>query len=178
MYSFNKTILQPTSVEHCVSCHFISEDEEHIIVAGANRLRFFRICLQSNSCTQLEEIFDCSLFGNIESLAPVRISQRSNKLDCLLLSFLDAKLSIIEWDPWHHDIRTVSLHQFEEDDLKESFRSVLYRPQLRVDPLNRCCTMLFYGKHLAVLPILADDANVDKLISGSFLNSIMYLIYI
>lgn len=163
MYSLTKTIFLPTAVEHSITCNFISEHEEHLIVAGANRLRIYFVC-SNKAKSHLEQIFDCSLYGNVESIASISIPQKLNKLDYLLLAFSDAKLSVLEWDIWHNDIRTVSLHQFEEEDLKDSFRNLLFRPDIRVDPQNRCAIMLFYGRHLAVLPFQNDD--VEKIIPG------------
>lgn len=40
--------------------------------------------------------------------------------DALLLSFADAKLSVVEYEPESHDLRTLSLHYFEDDEIKVS----------------------------------------------------------
>ena len=57
-----------------------------------------------------------SLFGNIVSMKAVKLSGALR--DVLLLSFIDAKLSVVQYDPTQHDLKTLSLHCFEEDELK------------------------------------------------------------
>lgn len=57
-----------------------------------------------------------TLFGNVVSIQ--RVSLTNFQRDALLLGFADAKLSVVEYDPDNHDLRTLSLHYFEEDDMK------------------------------------------------------------
>jgi len=65
---------------------------------------------------KLECLAQYTLHGNIMSMQAVHLigSQR----DSLLLSFRDAKLSVVEYDQDIHDLRTVSLHYFEEEEIK------------------------------------------------------------
>lgn len=65
---------------------------------------------------KLECLTQYTLHGNIMSMQAVHLigSQR----DSLLLSFRDAKLSVVEYDQDIHDLRTVSLHYFEEEEIK------------------------------------------------------------
>lgn len=58
------------------------------------------------------------LFGNIMSIQSVSLA--NSQRDALLLAFSDAKLSVVEYDPENHDLRTLSLHYFEEEDMKVS----------------------------------------------------------
>lgn len=92
---------------------------------------------------KLEQVASFSLFGNVMSMASVQLVGASR--DALLLSFKDAKvslfnpwilnslklfstdlwvcllshqLSVVEYDPGTHDLKTLSLHYFEEPELR------------------------------------------------------------
>ena len=67
---------------------------------------------------KLECMAQYTLCGTIMSMQSVNLA--NSPRDALLLSFSDAKLSIVEYDSESHDLRTLSLHYFEEDDMKVS----------------------------------------------------------
>lgn len=62
------------------------------------------------------------LFGNIVSLQSVTLV--NSPRDSLLLAFADAKLSVVEYDPEHHELKTLSLHYFEEEEMKVSINFI------------------------------------------------------
>lgn len=124
-----------------------------------------------------------SLYGNIMSLQSVSLS--GSQRDALLISFKDAKLSVVQHDPDTFDLKTLSLHYFEEDDIKvrsifcditsqtvtkRNFIEILkggwtgnyHVPMVRVDPDNRCAVMVVYGKKLVVLPFRR-DSSLDEI---------------
>jgi hypothetical protein len=53
--------------------------------------------------------------GTLIAMEPMALSLAR---DALLLAFSDAKLAIVEYDPDTHDLRTISVHYFETEDLK------------------------------------------------------------
>ncbi|XP_065915644.1 cleavage and polyadenylation specificity factor subunit 1-like [Dysidea avara] len=77
--------------------------------------------------------------------------------EALLLAFSSAKLSIVEYDPATEDLQTISLHYFEEDDIRDGMRLTNHRPIVKIDPEGRCATMLIYGSKLVVLPFRHDS---------------------
>lgn len=75
------------------------------------------------SKVKLECMATYKLHDNVATMASVTLSPLR---DSLLLGFRDAKLSIVEYDPYNHNLRTVSLHFFEKEDIKVCLSSLLY----------------------------------------------------
>jgi len=48
------------------------------------------------------------------------VALAGSKRDALLLTFRDAKMCIVEYDPETHDLKTLSFHYFEEEEMKVS----------------------------------------------------------
>ncbi|XP_077446808.1 cleavage and polyadenylation specificity factor subunit 1 [Stigmatopora argus] len=170
MYAVHRQAHTPTAVEFSVYCNFISSKEKNLVVAGTSQLFVYRIIHDVESASKtdkssarkekLEQVACFSLFGNIMSMASVQLIGSSR--DALLLSFKDAKLSVVEYDPGTHDLKTLSLHYFEEPELRDGFVQNVHIPIVRVDPENRCAVMLVYGTKLVVLPFRKDTLTDEQ----------------
>lgn len=64
---------------------------------------------------KLECIATYPLHDNVASMAAVSLNPRR---DSLMLGFRDARLSVVEYDHHTHDLKTISLHYFETQELK------------------------------------------------------------
>ncbi|CAG8449548.1 6133_t:CDS:10 [Ambispora gerdemannii] len=68
----------------------------------------------------LELITQYKLHGNIASMGIVKtITSAAKGLDSLILSFKDAKMSLLEFSLATNSVVTVSIHYYERDELKE-----------------------------------------------------------
>uniref|UniRef100_A0A8C1PVF6 Cleavage and polyadenylation specificity factor subunit 1 n=1 Tax=Cyprinus carpio TaxID=7962 RepID=A0A8C1PVF6_CYPCA len=134
MYAVYRQAHPPTAVEFAVYCNFISSQEKNLVVAATSQLCVYRIIYDSTSKSEkssdgksrkekLEQVASFSLFGNVMSMASVQLAGANR--DALLLSFKDAKLSVVEYDPGTHDLKTLSLHYFEEPELRVCTGSLL-----------------------------------------------------
>ncbi|KAK1173021.1 cleavage and polyadenylation specificity factor subunit 1 [Acipenser oxyrinchus oxyrinchus] len=173
MYAVYRQAHPPTAVEFSVYCNFISSQENNLVVAGTSQLYVYRIIHDVENASKgekssevkirkekLEQVAAFSLFGNVMSMASVQLGA-SNR-DALLLSFQDAKLSVVEYDSGTHDLKTLSLHYFEEPELRDGFVQNVHIPIVRVDPENRCAVMLIYGTRLVVLPFRKDTLTDEQ----------------
>ncbi|XP_028164475.1 cleavage and polyadenylation specificity factor subunit 1-like [Ostrinia furnacalis] len=171
MFSICRQTHPATGIEHAVSCCFFSTDEVCLVTAGANIIKVFRLFPEGqtkevNAAGQqippkmkLECLATYTLWGNVMSMASVRCPSAGR--DLLLVSFKEAKLSVLQYDPQTNNLITLSMHYFEEDDMKNGWTTHPHIPWIRVDPECRCAVMLLYGKKLAVLPFRKDITSED-----------------
>ncbi|KAG8441693.1 hypothetical protein GDO86_010758 [Hymenochirus boettgeri] len=167
MYAVYRQAHPPTGLEFSMYCNFFSNSERNLVVAGTSQLYVYRLNHDCESTSKgekglevkthkekLELMASFSFFGNVMSMASVQLA--GAKRDALLLSFKEAKLSVVEYDPGTHDLKTLSLHYFEEPELRDGFVQNVHIPKVRVDPSGRCAVMLIYGTRLVVLPFRRD----------------------
>ena len=64
----------------------------------------------------------------------------------------------MEYNPDTHDLQTLSLHHFEDEEMTGGFIHNEWVPSVWVDPENRCAAMLAYGKKVIILPFLRDSS--------------------
>jgi len=164
MYSLVRTSHPATGVEHSIYTTFFRPGEKNLIVAGANILKVFQLVPDNfskkevNHRLKLECVGQWSLHGWVQSIASVRLIGALT--DSLLITFKDAKLSLVEYCPDTHDLVTISLHHFEDTATKEGFIQNEQVPLVRVDPENRCAAMLAYGKKVIILPFKREISSV------------------
>ncbi|KAJ8922194.1 hypothetical protein NQ315_004131 [Exocentrus adspersus] len=173
MFSICKQHHPATGVEHAISCFFFNKVEKCLVTAGANILKVFRLIPDIDPKarserysefyppkSKLECMAQYQLFGNVMSIQSVSLA--NSQRDALLLAFSDAKLSVVEYDPENHDLRTISLHYFEEEDMKDGWTHHYHVPIVRADPENRCAVMTVFGRKLVVLPFRRESSIEDS----------------
>ncbi|XP_056694198.1 cleavage and polyadenylation specificity factor subunit 1 isoform X2 [Spinacia oleracea] len=104
----------------------------------------------------LELVCHYRLHGNIESMAVLSVggSDSSKRRDSIVLTFRDAKISVLEYDDSTHSLRVSSLHCFEGPDwfhLKRGRESFARGPLVKVDPQGRCGGVLVYDLQMIIL---------------------------
>ncbi|EDV98226.1 GH22991 [Drosophila grimshawi] len=171
MFSMCKQTHAATAIEFAISCRFFNNVEENLVVAGANVLKVYRIAPNVDAVQRqklnpsemrlapkmrLECLASYTLYGNVMSLQSVSLAGAMR--DALLISFKDAKLSVLQLDADTQTLKTLSLHYFEEDDIRGGWTGRYHVPVVRVDPDARCAIMLVYGKRLVVLPFRKDNS--------------------
>ncbi|KAG0089651.1 Cleavage and polyadenylation specificity factor subunit 1 [Podila epicladia] len=165
MYTLAKELFPPTGIERVVRCNFVRPDVLNVIVAKSSVLEIYSFVepLQADQLPRLDLVASYRLNGIITSLGVIRTSSSGQHgLDSVLVSFKDAKMSLLEWSFSNHCIVTVSIHYYERDDYKQEFLNNTHPTEIRVDPSRRCAVLAFYGDRLAVLPFKQDEITMGE----------------
>jgi len=140
----------------------INDDEtlEASVLGGENQL----LRPDRGNTTKLVLVAEFPLAGTVTGLARIKTPNTKSGGEALLVAFKDARLSLVEWDPERHDLSTVSLHYYEQDELQGS----PWAPALSdcvnflaADPGSRCAALKFGARNLAILPFRQADEDVD-----------------
>ena len=116
--------------------------------------------------TKLVLVAQYELAGTITSLSRIKIMGSKSGGNALLVSLRNAKVSLVEWDPERYSISTVSIHLYEQEDIRGNpWEADLddHINYLSVDPRSRCAALKFGARHLAIIPFhqVGDDIVMD-----------------
>ncbi|KAJ3417096.1 Cleavage and polyadenylation specificity factor subunit 1 [Chytridiales sp. JEL 0842] len=178
MHAMYKDLLPPTDVDICLEARFTSPTAVNLIVSKAYMLQVFNVIeedapaalkdsddsenvIRPKKIARLELAGEFRLMGVITSMTAVRTPNSVGHLgiDSLLLTFKDAKMTLIEYSSSTQSIVTVSLHYYERDEFKKDALTDKGVPQVRVDPQYRCASLNFFNDRLAILPFKQDVDN-------------------
>ncbi|XP_006348057.1 cleavage and polyadenylation specificity factor subunit 1 [Solanum tuberosum] len=119
------------------------------------------------SAASLELVCTYRLHGNIYSMGVITAggADGGKRRDSIILSFEDAKMSVLEFDDATHGLRTSSMHFFEGPDwlhLKRGRESFDKGPIIKVDPQGRCAGVFAFEQQMIVLKA----AEVNSSLAG------------
>ncbi|GAA5847206.1 hypothetical protein JCM5353_007792, partial [Sporobolomyces roseus] len=110
--AYHRTPLPPTGVSHALSCKLFqtkTRSTTHLITARDTTLSIWQVT------DRISHLRTHKLHGTITSLSLVRTLQsKQDGQDRVLVSFEQAKMSLMEWSIEEFDLIPVSLHTFEK----------------------------------------------------------------
>ncbi|KAA3677306.1 cleavage and polyadenylation specificity factor subunit 1 [Paragonimus westermani] len=160
-----KHVSPPTAIENCLFCHIVHPRLKNLVTTRGCFVDIY--CLKEDDIggVHLNWLSTTCVYENIIDIAPVRFI--GDKLDSLLISFNEAKVAVMGFDSILYELKTLSLHNYEFENLKSGRSQFSRLPILRVDPLQRCAVLLVFDRHLAVMPFRRSEtlATGDKYLS-------------
>ncbi|GAA5916679.1 hypothetical protein JCM5296_000765 [Sporobolomyces johnsonii] len=179
LVAYHKSTLPPSGSSHALACllspsldlplpqghRFLS----HLITARHSVLHLWAVVEFINDRNQptasLHHLRTRRVLGNITSLSRVRtLASKADGCDRVLVSFSDAKMSLMEWSQDDHDLLPVSLHTFEKLPQVADDRPTL----LATDPSSRMTVLLLPTNSggdgtLAILPFFSEELDLEGL---------------
>lgn len=125
----------------------LDDDEEQTFAADIALQRS-----QVETVTKLVLLAEYNLSGTVTGMVRIKLLASKSGGEALLLSFKDAKLSLLEWDPVINNITTISLHYYEREEFWPPIVPEGLSTILVADPGSRCAALSFAGDMVAILP--------------------------
>jgi len=175
-----REVHEPTAVTHCASVRLTGE--ANLVLCRQRYIDLYRVIND-----KLELICSRRLNGTIESLAviddPSSASKSSSSSSsastpstssAIVLTFRDAKVSVLRWNERTWDFDTTSLHYFEGDVSLKTGRACFPMPPFcAVDPDGRCAAVIMYRHQMAILPAMKDSSLYPSLIHEDMTENVM-----
>ncbi|CAH8520876.1 unnamed protein product [Dicrocoelium dendriticum] len=157
-----KHVSPPTAVDNCLFCNLLHPKFKNLVVVRGCFLDVYSLRTSHDGEKRLNWMSTSCVYDEVVDIVSVRFI--GDKLDSLLISFAEAKVAVMGFDPIQYELKTLSLHNYEFENLKSGRIQFSRLPILRVDPLQRCAVLLVYDRHLAVLPFRRSEslAMIDK----------------
>jgi len=169
MFACYKQLHPPTTVSFCLRANFTSAKDENLIIVRNNYMDVYVVKPKTSSSPHsIVLVKSFELFGVIDSIVAVTL-HGMNK-NALLINFEDeAKVSVVQYDERKNDLKTLSLHYFEDDFLKEGRARFFHNQPIMLDPQNRFATAIICDSKLVILPFKQMGEDVSLSTEDSFL---------
>ncbi|KAK4694040.1 hypothetical protein P7C70_g8813, partial [Phenoliferia sp. Uapishka_3] len=165
--AYHRQMVAPTGVSHALSLRLTTHQQEgvisQLITARDSFIQIWNIIELGETAT-LQHIYSRRLHGTISSLSRVRtLASKHDGADRVLVSFLDAKMALMEWTPAVHELLPISLHTFEK--LPQVVDGLA---RTATDPGSRISVLLLPSNTggdgiLAVLPFFQEELDLESL---------------
>ncbi|GAA5932547.1 hypothetical protein JCM1841_004309, partial [Sporobolomyces salmonicolor] len=179
LVAYHKTPVPPSGSSHALACHLTTPDDlplrhgqrflSHLITARDSVLHVWALVESATDRAQptasLHHLKTRRVLGTVTSLSRVRtLASKADGCDRILVSFSDAKMSLMEWSQDDHDLLPVSLHTFEKLPQVADDRPTL----LATDPSSRMTVLLLPTNSggdgtLAILPFFTEELDLEGL---------------
>ena len=175
LFGYAQDTVPPTGVTHAVAARLFPAptallSDTALVVVRTSLLQVYGIIRGSaarrgHRLRRLVLLAEDELAGTVCDVAPVRPAGADR--DALLVSFFDAKVSVLRYDAATARLAVRALHTFERAEHRAGAAQLVRGPWLAVDPQARCAAALVYDCNLAVIPIDDDDDDDDATATAS-----------
>eukprot|EP01147_Barroeca_monosierra_P005681 gene5681-7248_t len=145
---------EASAVKLAVESNFLDGDRPNLVTVRGNVISVYNLVRHaedpSHRC-HLEHAVSFPLEGIPDDVASVQL--RPNTRALLILTFREAKIAVVQYDPRRHDLETISLHTFEDEQTKIGGWNVEVPLTIRIDPCKRCAALVVWGCKLVIISL-------------------------